>query len=496
MRPMKTGPATRWLALLLLLPLAATQIAGCAQNPATGGTVFTGGLSQAEEVSMGRENHPKIIKEFNGAYDHRDLGAYVNGIGQRLASLSERSDLKFTFTVLNSDIVNAFATPGGYVYVSRGLIALADDEAQLAGVLAHEIGHITALHHAQRYGSSLLANIGVLAAGVLGGQTAAQAGQFGAVTLLQSYSREHEYESDQLGIRYLARAGYDPGAMAGFLAKLRADSRLTMKRRGESPDKVDQFNYLATHPAPAARVERATALARQASVADPRTGDEDYLGRIDGMLYGDDPDQGFLIGREFFHPKLRFTFTIPQGFSLFNSEEAVYAFAPDGSRIIFDRAGKKFSGSMESYLRTVWAAGAALENLETIKVNGMEAATATTTARSDAGTHDARLIAYRFDTDSIYRFVFLTQGKQTAALSTALRRTTYSLRRLSAAEVAKLKPLTIDIVTVRRGDTVSSLASRMAFDDFKVERFQVLNGLDPGEELRVGQKVKIVTQSG
>ena len=137
------------------------------KNPATGGTAFTGGLSQSQEIRMGRENHPKIIKEFGGEYGTPDLKRYVNGIGQLLAKTAERRDLKFTFTVLDSDIINAFATPGGYVYITRGLMALADNEAQLAGVLAHEIGHITALHHARRYGQSILANIGLAAVGIL-----------------------------------------------------------------------------------------------------------------------------------------------------------------------------------------------------------------------------------------------------------------------------------------------------------------------------------------
>lgn len=479
--------------LSLALPLLAIQIAGCAKNPATGGAVFTGGLSQAEEVQMGQQNHPKIIAEFNGEYRYRDLDSYVNSIGQRLAAVSERSDLKFTFTVLNSDIVNAFATPGGYIYVSRGLIALADTEAQLAGVLAHEIGHITALHHARRQGSQLLANIGVVAAGVLGGRAAAQIGQHGAVSLLQGFSRENEYESDDLGVRYLARAGYDPGAMAGFLAKLRADSRLSQIRRGEAPDSVDQFNYLATHPAPIARVQRAAGLAQKTPVTNPKTGRSEYQSKIDGMLYGDDPEQGFLIGRKFSHPSLRFAFEVPKGFSLFNTEKAVMAVGPGKSRIIFDRAEKNVAGSMANYLKSVWGRGKALKKIETIKVNGLEAATATTTAKTQGGMFDARLVAYRFDSKTIYRFVFLTPQDRTAALAVDLRRTTYSFDKLSAAEAARLKPLKIRIVTVRKGDTVSGLARRMAFDDFQIERFEVLNGLSRKDPLPLGRAVKIVT---
>lgn len=477
----------------LLTVLFAGLLSGCAKNPATGGTAFTGGLSQAQEIRMGRENHPKIIKEFGGEYGTPALKRYVDGIGQLLAKTSERPDLKFTFTLLNSDIVNAFATPGGYVYITRGLMALADNEAQLAGVLAHEIGHITALHHARRHGQSLLANIGLAAVGILGGREIAQVGQLGAVSLLQSFSRENEYEADGLGVRYLSRAGFDPSEMAGFLAKLRADSRLTALRRGESPDKVDQFNYLATHPAPAARVQRATALARQKNVKNPMTARDIYLSKLDGLLYGGDPKEGFIRGRDFLHPELRFAFTVPDGFSLINSPKAVYAFGPNKSRIIFDRASKPVDGSMEYYVGRVWGAKMRLSNLETIRVNGLEAATATTQVRTSTGRFDARLTAFRVDTQTIYRMIFLTAGADTNRLATGLRRTTYSFRMMSPAEASKLRPLVLRIVTVQRGDTVESLARRMPYSDYKLERFEVLNGISRNDRLRPGQKLKMVT---
>lgn len=482
-------------ATLTAAGMLAVALSGCAKNPATGGTSFTGGLSQNEEIRMGRENHPKIIKEFGGEYGTPDLKRYVDGIGQLLAKTAERRDLNFTFTVLDSDIINAFATPGGYVYITRGLMALADNEAQLAGVLAHEIGHITALHHARRHGQSILANIGLAAVGILGGQSAAQLGQIGAVSLLQGFSRENEYEADELGIRYLSRVGFEPTAMAGFLSKLRADTQLSAKRRGESPDAVDQFNYLATHPAPLARVQRATALARDKNVKNPMTARDIYLSKLDGILYGSDPDQGYIRGRDFLHPKLRFAFQVPRGFSLFNSNRAVYAFGPDKSRIVFDRAAKPVDGSMEYYLGRIWGGKLRLQNLETISVNGLDAATATTQIRTNDGTFDARLVVYRVDLQTIYRLMFLTPGNQTARLSTELRRTTYSFRQLSAAEASQLRPLVLRIVTVGPGDTVESLARRMPYADFQLERFEVLNGISRNDRLRPGQKLKMVTMN-
>jgi predicted Zn-dependent protease len=486
---------------VLALAFAATGLPGCATVPATGESAFTGGLSTAKEIRIGRENHPKIIKEFGGEYGSPELRRYVASIGQLLARTVERQDLEYKFTVLNSDIVNAFATPGGYVYITRGLMALADDEAELAGVLAHELGHLTALHHAKRYGKGMLANILLTGAAIVTGQVAPQArggimqaGQSFAVGLLQGFSRENEFESDDLGVRYLARVGYDPGAMAGFLRKLRAHSRLSARLRGEAPDKVDQFNYLATHPAPIERVRRAEAKARATRVRAPMTARDVYFGKIDGMLYGGDPKQGFVRGRVFLHPDLRFRFEVPKGFRLFNSPKAVVAFGPKGSRIIFDQAPKPSDGKLTSYLTDVWARGASLTDVEKISINGLEAATGLTRLRAKQGVLDVRLLAIRVDLKTIYRFLFLTPGELTRTLARDLRRTIYSFRQLDEPEAMSLRPRRIDIIRVAPGDTVASLARRMPFEDFAVERFRVLNGLAADTRPATGRRVKIVVE--
>ena len=480
-------------------PIAALQ--GCATNPATGGTTITGGMGTAEEIRIGRESHPKIVTEFGGEYGTPELRRYVDSIGQLLARTGERRDLNYKFTVLNSDIVNAFAMPGGYIYITRGLLALADSEAQLAGVLAHELGHITALHHAERQGQGMLANILLAGAGILVGQVSPQAqrsvmqvGQSGAVAVLRGFSRENEYEADDLGIRYLSRAGYQTGAMAGFLSKLRSDSRLQARLRGESPDKVDQFNYLATHPAPNERVTRARARAAAARVRSPIVARDVYLGKIDGILYGDDPEQGFIRGREFSHPKLRFRFEVPEGYRLFNSPKAVIAFGPNKARIIFDRATKPSDGPMRYYLTSIWAPALRIGDAETIRINGLEAATGSARIKTRAGPADLRLVAIRVDPRSIYRFMFLTPVRATPALSLGLRRTPYSFRRLGPAEAEKLKPLHLRVHTVGSGDTQQSIAARMAFADFRLKRFQTMNGLTARDRLAPGARVKIVSR--
>ena len=482
------------IAALVLPSLLLGSLGGCAVNPATGGQTFTGGLSTSQEIKIGRQEHPKILKQFGGEYGSPELQRYVQSIGQLLAQTVERKDIQYKFTLLNSPIVNAFAVPGGYIYITRGLMTLADNEAQLAGVLAHELGHLTALHHARRYGQGMLANILLGGIAIAGGGSLAQAGQLGAVAVLQSYSRANEFEADDLGIRYMSRAGYDPQELAGFLGKLRANSRLTAKLMGRSPDQVDQFDFMATHPTPVERVRRASANARAVSVRQAMRAQDVYFRRINGMLYGDDPEQGFIRGNVFSHPVLRFTFTVPDGFRLFNSSSSVAAMGPNGARIIFDRAPKPTGGAMTAYLRDVWAAKLPLNGVERIDVNGLEAATGAAQVQTRQGPFDLRLVAIRQSRNVIYRFMFLTPPNLTNQLSLPLRRTTYSFRRLSQRQARALKPRRLRTVRVRRGDTVQRLARRMAFKDLQVQRFRVLNGLEPGQGLRAGQMVKIVTE--
>jgi predicted Zn-dependent protease len=477
-------------AFLVLLAFAALPaLAGCTTNPATGASSFTFGSSTASEIETGRKAHPEIVKEFGGEYGGPEIKAYVDSIGQLLARTVERHDFPYTFTVLNSPIVNAFAVPGGYVYITRGLMALADSEAELASVLAHELGHLTALHHARRQSQGLLASILVAGAAIAtGSDVVGQAGGMLATGVLASFSREHESEADELGIRYISRAGYDPGAAARFLTKLRAYSQYEARRQGKSPDEVDQFNYLATHPAPIERVQRTSQIAAATSVRDPMVARDIYLAKIDGMIFGDDPREGIVRGREFVHPALRFRFEAPPGFSLLNSSNAVGAAGPQGSAIIFDRAPRAPAGGMAAYVANVWGRQLGLRGVETITVNGMEAATGAARANTRSGPRDIRLVAIRADAQTVYRFAFISPPGLTERLAADFRRTTYSFRRLAPEEAAAVRPLRIRMVEVRPGDTPQSLAARMPQDGLREELFRVLNAAP----IRPGEKVKIV----
>jgi predicted Zn-dependent protease len=482
------------LAPLAFLAVAGMALAGCEVNPATGRTTFTGLMSPAEEMRVGAEQNPQVVKEFGGVYPDQAVDGYVAGIGQRLALASEQPNLRWTFTVLNNDLVNAFSLPGGYVYVTRGLMALAENEAELAGVMAHEIGHVTARHTAERYTQAQLANIGLFGLGIAtGSQGVVGGGGAVAAAALQSFSRDQEFEADSLGVRYLIRGGYDPNAMASLLRKLEADSALEARLAGRS-GAGDDTDIMSTHPRAADRVDRAVQAAggRPPGTPEARIGGRDYLMRIDGLYVDGDPQNGIIKNRRFIHPALRFAFEVPPGFRLVNGEEQVLARGPNKALILFTLDRRGANADAPTYLQRVWAPRAALANVERITVNGLDSATGTVRLQTSQGPADVRLVALRGEGSTFYRLLFLTRAADTQRLSEGFRRTTYSFTRLSPAEAAAARPYRLRIVTVKPGDTVESLAARLPYDDLRVERFRTLNGLVAGEAVRPGQLVKLI----
>ena len=488
LRRVASAPAS--LALALALSLTST---GCGVNPATGEEQFNAFMSPAEEQRIGAEQHPKLVEAFGGRYDDPGLQRYVESIGRLLQATSEQPTPPYTFVILDSPTVNAFALPGGYVHVTRGLMALANDEAELAGVIAHEIGHVTARHSAERYSQGLIAGLGAAILGaVTDSRTVTDIARIAAGAYVQGYSRSQEHEADTLGVRYLARGGFDATAMSSFLEAMEAESALARTiagARGEGP-LADLF---ASHPRTADRVRKS------ANAAKARFGGDRaraiYLGKIDGMIYGDSPDEGFVRGRHFAHPVLRFAFTAPPGFRLRNSPEALVGTHASGARMRFDGANLERPWlSTWHYVTDVWAADARLAGVERMAIDGLEAVTATTRINTRSGVRDVRLVAIRDASDHVYRFLFLTPPDRTRAFGAPFRRAVDSFHRLSRREAAALRPLRLRVVAVEPGDSVASLAARMAFDDFRAERFRVLNGLAPGARLQPGRLVKIVTE--
>jgi len=485
--------------LMLASSLAMTSACTQVVNPATGQTEFTA-MSPEQERAVGEEQHPRILQQFGGEYDDPKLKAYVNEIGERLQVVSELPDLDFTFTLLNSNVINAFALPGGYVYISRGLMALAENEAEVAGVVAHEIGHVTARHSAQRYSRGVLAQggvtVGAVLAGVLGGgglaKTVQQLGGTGAQAYLAGYSREQEFQSDELGVRYLTRAGYDPTAMATFLEKLGEHSELARKLAGNP-----STSMFATHPRTPDRVRRAAENAAATEATAGRIGRDIYLQRINGMIYGDDPSQGFVRGRQFIHPELRFAFKAPKGFRLQNTPSAVVGGDEVGNGMKFDSAASK-SSNLRDYMTKEWAKELKIQKLSRInsfEIDGRPAVSAGTSGKDKEGnTVDVGLAAIEAGKGQVYRFTFLHPGGASSAEADAAKDTVESFRVLSASEAANYQPKRIKVVTASASESTASLARRMAVDDLPELQFEVLNGLDAGQQPAAGSLVKLISE--
>lgn len=445
-------------------------------------------VTRSQEKEMGRDAYPKLIEEFGGVYNDRRITAYVDSLGRKLAAVTETPGEQFTFTVLDNPIVNAFATPGGYVYISRGLMALAESEAELAGVIGHELGHVVARHSSQRMSKAAVAG---LVSGLLG---AGQVGEALGNLYLRSFSRDQELEADRLGVRYISRAGYDPRAMTSFLAKMRANSRLQAQVTGRDPDEVDARDIMSTHPRTKQRVLQAMQLAG-ARAGQGIIERDSYLQRLDKMIYGDSPDQGYVRDRTFAHPGMRLSFQVPEGFLMHNAPDSVLAVSEKKKVLVrFDAADEPFEGEMTRYISNEWAKDRDLRDLTATRLGALPAATAKTYIDTQSERLLARIAAIRFDQKRIYRFMAVAPGEGAGNLPGAFQEIVASFRKLSDAEAAALRPWRIRVAQVRPGDTVWSLSRRTPFAKFRMERFRTLNGMGEGDALAAGSKVKLVLE--
>lgn len=473
---------------------AVVLLAACAVNPATGERQFTGLLPSGQEAELGASEHPKVVAQFGGEYKDPELNALVERVGARLAAVSERPQGPWTFTVLDSDVVNAFALPGGYVYLTRGLLALAEDEAEVAGVMAHEMGHVTGRHTAERMSQSTVA--GVLTAGlgaVLGSPILAQALNLGSEAVLAGYSRGQELEADGLGVRYLAEAGYDPMAMATFLETMRRFDQYQSQIAGRQDS---GFDFFATHPRTEERVQQAAELARKQAAGTGERPVQPYLTAIDGVVWGDSPDQGLVRGREFVHPVLGFRFAVPEGYTLLNGTQQVIGRGQSGTAMIFDAASAGGTADPAEHIARAWAPGAPLTGLEPVTINGMPAATAVTRGQTDQGPVDVRLVAIRMSPDRFYRFTFVAPQGGLARVDSQFRQIASSFRRITAQEAANFRPRRVQVVPAGPGDTPETMAARMAQEPQAENLFRIINDLPPGTPLPAGRPVKIVAPAG
>lgn len=472
--------------------VAMAGLAGCSQNPATGRSSFTGFSDISDDIRLGQREYPKLLEAFGGAYEDARLQAYVDQILRRMVPYTEYPDLPYEVTIANTPIVNAFALPGGKITLTRGLLVMASNEAEVAGVLAHEIGHVTGRHSAERQGAGMVAQLGAILLGVATGSSElVDLASYGAQAYLQSYSREQELEADRLGVRYMSRAGYDPDAMTSFLATLGDQARLDAQMAGRDPSSVDRFNIMATHPRSKERVQQAMQLAEAARPADPVLARETYLTTISGILFGDDPEQGLVLGQRFVHPVLRFAYEVPEDFRLINGSDKVVAQHPDGAAIVMD-FGRDRSGDPVAYLRN-WMRGATMKGLERITINGVSAATAAVLLRGNQGAMRAQAVVLPAPTGgAMMRFLFMAPERTFSRFSDGFRSSTYSIRHMTPAEAAEIRPLRLVVTEVQPGDSVDTLAAGLPYGQWNDEWFRLLNDMQLNDGLTPGELVKIV----
>ncbi len=456
----------------------------------------------AKEKQEGAKAHPEILNEFGGVYQSPQT-AYVVGVGKNIAVQSGLSNAEGDFTVsfLNSPVNNAFAIPGGYIYITRQLTALCNSEAEMAGVLGHEVGHVAARHSKKREKAAGRASILGVLGQVIGGAIGDNGGILGAIgglaqkysgTLAQvftlKYSRAQEEEADDLGIQYLSKAGYDPLALSDMLNSLAMQTTLDARAAGQDARSVPE--WASTHPDPAKRVVRAAAGAKQYPASNVRKQDK-LFDVIDGMLYGDDPAQGVIEGQEFLHPDLRLKFAVPAGYGMQNSAQAVVVNG-NGGKALFTTAA--YSGNKQAYIDAAFKAVAGQQQVNygevrQSAVNGLPVFYATAAVAGQNGAQNMITIyAYEFSGTQAYHFAAITPANTDPFASMF-----QSVRKMSQSEAAAIKPRKLRIVKVGKSDTISSIASKMAYTNLQTERFLALNGLQSNAQLQPGRRVKVVT---
>jgi predicted Zn-dependent protease len=476
-------------------------VALTASVAAIAGATYDSASAQSRSRSIGQSSsaqaakqHPQIVEEFGGE-ETGARGAYIRNVGAKVANQTNISGggNAFRITTLNSPVMNAFAVPGGYLYITRQLVGLMNDEAELASVLGHEAGHIAARHSSERQRAGIFSQLLTIGATILTGssQIGQMLGQVSQLSVLK-YSRDQEFEADDLGVRYIAAAGYDPLASASFLGSLGAATSLESRAAGRN-DERSTPTWARTHPLSEARVKRATQKAQATGKAGAGVRNRDtFLAQMDGLMVDDDPKQGVVDGRTFTHPDLRLRFAVPTGYGMQNGVRAVSIVGQRGQAQF---SGGNYTGSLDTYIGKVMQsivgqqAQVSVPQPRDTTVNGIPASYTITRVNSQQGALDLAVMAYRWDNDTVYHFATITPaGSGFGPFESMIQ----SLTRITAAEAAAIRPRVIDVVTVGPRDTISTLASRMAYNDLKEERFRVLNGLMSGAALRPGQKVKIV----
>ncbi len=461
---------------------------GCATNPVTGGRTLA--MSENWEIQTGRSNHPKILQEY-GVYENAELQAYINEIGQKLAAQSHRSDLQYTFTLLDSPQVNAFALPGGFIYITRGIMSYMTKEAHLAGVIGHEIGHVTAAHGAQRAAQAQIGGIATAAVAIATGSgELAQASQMLGGALISGYGRKQELQSDALGAEYIAKNNYSPDDMVGVIGILKDQELFAAEKARKEGRQVQGYHSLfSTHPKNDTRLKEAIKQAdKWRDTSKPVADDGRFLRLTNGMAYGESEKQGITRGNKFYHKSLDLFIEFPQGWRVQNTPSVLAALAPDGSKMIqmrMDSVAPPIDGV--SYLGSKFPQFRGAQDINTNE----DQAVAGVATLSDANSGQTQDLRVAMVTRGNQAFVLSGLGK-TELPNQEFFGVAKSIRRLKSSERVLAEGRNIKVITAKRGDTVRSLARQSNLDSYQEAQIRLINGLYPDGEPKAGQLVKII----
>lgn len=449
-------------------------------NPAP--TVVPEG-TEPDDVVIGRREHPRIIAAYGGVYSDRAAEIMVARIVGRLLAAADQPNAQYQVTILDSSEVNAFALPGGYIYVTRGILALASDTSELAAVLAHEIAHVTLRHARARTDRTRTTQIvDRVITGVLGGDTSTDAMANRTRESMAAFGQQQELDADREGIQFAGKAGYDSQAAARFLGVM---SRFATFSTGEGKG---GDGFLSSHPSTPARIQKAldtaTTMFGQGSAGE--TDRAGYLASIEGLTFGDSPSQGTILGQRFLHPASKFTFTVPAGYTLQNGPSAVVGVAGDGEAVRFDSADVQISLGLADYLKSGWIAGLKTDSVTSQSFNGIDMASGL--AQTDQWFF--RVSVMRLD-GQVYRFIFAAKA-DSPRFAQGADATLRSFRRTEPADLTQVSKVTIKIVTAKQGDTADGMAKQMQGLNRGTELFYILNDLYPGDPVMPGEKYKIV----
>ena len=476
----------------LLVVASALFAAACATNPVSGKKQVSL-LSEAEEQAIGQQQDAEIRREM-GVYNDRGLEQYINEIGQELARNSHRPNLAWTFTIVDSPAINAFALPGGYVYLTRGILAYLDDESELAGVLGHEIGHVTARHAAQAYTRQAEANIGlqILSIFVPGTRPFADLGATGLSVLFLKNGREAEIEADRLGVEYGSGAGYDPSGVPRFLSTLARVAALS--ERGVP-------NWLSTHPDPGSRVTKAEPVASKFASADAKKVNRDqYLDRIRGVEFGDSPKDGIVRGAEFLHPLLRIGVKFPDGWELTNGSTAVLAQEPGTKHFMVLQEVERPSGLparasiSDTAVAAMRKAGFSIVDGTMQKINGNDAHVGLYHGK----TKDVGEVVMRAAHIQVGRQVYVVAGFTPKAefdsIDPDIQSSVKTFRQLTQQEASNIRPNRLDFYTVQKGDSWQSIAVRQGKSIVNAATLAIMNDHEVSAQPQPGDRVKIIIE--